>query len=77
MTVNNDISGIAALAIMESLLLALNDHKILPQKEIIGLLEDVAAAHENAPREVQEGVQKVVATLIHGIRISGSAPGSR
>ncbi|WP_296761911.1 hypothetical protein [Sediminimonas sp.] len=34
----DDISGTAALAICESLLLALNDHRILPEKEIVGVI---------------------------------------
>ena len=38
-----DIAGTAALAICESLLLALNDHKILPEREIMGVLKDAAA----------------------------------
>ena len=41
----NEIAGNAALSICEALLLALNDRKVLPEKEIIGLLQD-AAAHE-------------------------------
>ena len=41
-----DVSGTAALAIVESLLLALNDHKILPETEILGILKDAAAARE-------------------------------
>ncbi|MBD1204443.1 MAG: hypothetical protein O9292_13295 [Rhodobacteraceae bacterium] len=71
MTVYNDISGTAALAIIESLLLALNDHKVLPQKEIIGVLQDAVAAHENAP-QVQEALNRVVADLIHSILAGGS-----
>lgn len=39
-------SGVAALSICESLLLALNDHNILPESEIMGVLKDVAASHE-------------------------------
>ena len=35
----------AALAICESLLLALNDRNILPEREIVGILHDAAAAH--------------------------------
>ena len=41
-------SGVAALSICEALLLALNDAKILPESEIIGVLKDAAAVHENA-----------------------------
>ena len=43
-----DYSGMAALAICEALLLAMNDHKLLPENEIMGVLQDAAAAHENA-----------------------------
>lgn len=41
-------SGMAALAVCEALLLALNDAGILPEKEIMGVLTDAAATHENA-----------------------------
>ena len=51
MTAPHDIAGTAALAICELLLLALNDHKILPEREIVGILKDAAAAHENTPPE--------------------------
>ena len=33
-------TGRAALSICEALLLALNDAKILPEREIVGILED-------------------------------------
>ena len=51
MTVTPDAAGHAALAICESLLLALNDRKILPENEILGILQDAAAAHETAPSD--------------------------
>jgi hypothetical protein len=38
--------GIAALAICESLLTSLQDLKIIEEKEIIGLLKDASAAHQ-------------------------------
>ncbi|NBR83717.1 MAG: hypothetical protein EBT52_08315 [Flavobacteriia bacterium] len=41
-------SGMAALTICEALLLALNDAHILTEKEIMGVLMDAAATHENA-----------------------------
>ncbi len=44
----NDYAGMAALSICEALLLAMNDHKLLPEREIVGILRDAAAAHENA-----------------------------
>lgn len=40
-------SGLAALAICESLLLALSDLKIIGEKETRGVLEDAAAAFRN------------------------------
>ena len=43
----SDVSGTAALTICESLLLALNERKIIPEREILGILKDAAAAHEN------------------------------
>jgi hypothetical protein len=46
-----DVSGTAALAICESLLLALNDRDILPEAEIVDILKDAAAAHHHAASE--------------------------
>lgn len=68
MSMITDVSGTAALAICESLLLALNDRKILPESEIIGILTDAAAAHESAPRD--DGLydlHQAVALLINRI----------
>lgn len=73
MPVPNDIAGTAALTICESLLLALNDHNILPEKEIVGVLEDAAAAHENAPRGDKDALNRSVAALINGILAGGNS----
>jgi hypothetical protein len=73
MTVPNDISGTAALAICESLLLALNDHKILPEKEIVGILKDAAAAHEFAPGGDLAEMHAAVAALINAILAGGNS----
>ena len=43
-----DPAGMAALSICEALLLALQDRKLLPDREIIGILRDAAETHENA-----------------------------
>ncbi|MBS0123312.1 hypothetical protein [Thetidibacter halocola] len=48
MTDDRTFTGMAALSICEALLLALNDAGILPEKEIMGVLMDAAATHENA-----------------------------
>jgi len=63
----NDAAGTAALAICESLLLALSDANILPQKEIAGILEDAAAAHEFAKPGEHDAHNAAVAALIKGI----------
>jgi hypothetical protein len=73
MTLPNDIAGTAALAICESLLLALNDHKILPETEIVGILSDAAAGHENAPPGDRDALHTAVAALINGILASGNS----
>ena len=73
MTMPNDIAGTAALAICESLLLALNDRKVLPEKEIVGILQDAAAAHENAPAGEREALHAAVAALINGILAGGNS----
>ncbi len=73
-TALNDVSGTAALAICESLLLALNDRKVLPEAEILGILEDAAAAHGNVPEDnPNAALHSAVATLIHGILDGGNS----
>jgi hypothetical protein len=74
MIINNDVSGAAALAICESLLLCLGDRKILAEREVIGILEDAITAHQNAP--ANDGMTKThdaVATLIKGIIDGGNS----
>lgn len=68
---SSNLSGIAALSICESLLLALNDRKLLPESEILGILEDAAATHENAAgldadTEVHRAVARLINTIIDG-----------
>lgn len=70
----SDIDGSAALAICESLLLALTDRKILDERDVIGLMEDAAGAHRNAVKE--EGGDhghRAVADLIEAIINSGNS----
>lgn len=69
-----DVAGNAALAICESLLLALNDRSILPEHEIVGILQDAAAAHTNDPGpDGQTEMHKAVAALINGILAGGNS----
>lgn len=73
MPVTNDIAGTAALSICESLLLALNDRKVLPEKEIVGILRDAAAAHEGAVEADRSELHTEVAALINGILAGGNS----
>lgn len=74
MSDTNIHSGIAALSICEALLLALNDANILPEREIMGVLSDAAAAHENAVGSADDLEQhKAVAALINLIISSGNS----
>jgi hypothetical protein len=43
--IDANASGVAALSICESLLLALGDHKVMDEREIIGVIADAADAH--------------------------------
>jgi hypothetical protein len=69
-----DYSGMAALSICEALLLAMNDHKLLPESEILGILHDAAAAHENAVGTDAEMVMhRATAALINKIIAGGNS----
>lgn len=69
-----DVAGTAALAICESLLLALNDHNILPESEIVGILRDAASAHSNdAENDGRADLHAAVAVLINGILEGGNS----
>lgn len=69
-----DVAGTAALAICESLLLALNDRNILPEHEIVGILKDASSAHSNDPgHDGMADLHKAVANLIGGILASGNS----
>ena len=70
----SDVSGTAALAICELLLLSLNDRKIIPEREILGILKDAAAAHENVSDvDGNADLHKAVAALIHRILAGGNS----
>ena len=70
----NDVSGTAALAICESLLLALNDRNILPESEIVGILKDAAAAHHHTPKgDGRTDLHAAVEQLINGILAGGNS----
>jgi hypothetical protein len=69
-----DIAGIAALSICESLLLALNDRKVLSEIQIMAVLVDAAAAHSNVPEDdARLTTHTAVAALIQTIIDSGNS----
>jgi len=69
-----DVAGNAALAICEPLLLALNDRDILPEREIIGILKDAAAAQITASELGEQAeMHKAVAALINKILAGGNS----
>lgn len=49
MSGQTDYSGMAAFSICEALLLAINDHKLLPEREVVGVLSDAAATPTKMP----------------------------
>lgn len=74
MAIEASYAGMAALSICESLLLALNDHNILPEAEIVGILKDAAAGHANAEGSEAELVRHhAVADLINRIIDGGNS----
>ncbi len=74
MTQPNDVSGTAALAICESLLLALNDRGVLPEHEILGVLRDAATAHQGVPADDEKtALHASVAKLINSIIDGGNS----
>ncbi|AUQ57603.1 hypothetical protein [Phaeobacter inhibens] len=69
-----DFSGVAALAICEALLLAMNDHKLLPEREIVGVLRDAAKTHQNAVgTDSETEAHLAVAALINRIIAGGNS----
>ena len=68
---NAEVTAAAALSICEAILLALIDHGILPEREIIGILRDAAAAHANDPGydghpAFHDGVAELINRIIDG-----------
>ena len=74
MTLAPDVSGDAALAIVESLMLALNDRKILPEDEIVGILKDAALAPDDMLKTPKApGHHASMAALINRIIAGGNS----
>ena len=76
MSDQKDPAGMAALSICEALLLALQDRNLLPEREIVGILRDAAATHENAlVPESERKLHTTTAKLINEIIVGGNLSG--
>ncbi|MDR9428147.1 MAG: hypothetical protein RI538_03575 [Salibaculum sp.] len=74
MPVQTDHAGMAALSICEALMLAMNDRALLPEHEIMGILRDAAATHENAAgTEAEADAHRAVAGIINRIIAGGNS----
>jgi len=74
MSTASEHAGQAALSICEALLLAMNDRGLLPEHEIVGVLRDAAATHENAVGTDHETENhRAVADLINAIIAGGNS----
>ncbi len=74
MTTSSEHAGPAALSICEALLLAMNDRGLLPEHEILGVLRDAAATHENAVgTELETQRHEAIADLINAIIAGGNS----
>ncbi|GGO62876.1 MULTISPECIES: hypothetical protein [Roseovarius] len=74
MSTASEHAGRAALSICEALLLAMNDLGLLSEHEIVGVLRDAAATHENAVgTELEIESHRAVAELINAIIAGGNS----
>ena len=69
--VRNAASGLAALSICESLILALGDLKIMNEGEAVGVISDAANTHRGAGTSAQEIALHVEVTAILDRIIAG------
>ncbi|MBS0125025.1 hypothetical protein [Thetidibacter halocola] len=74
MSTASEHAGQAALSICEALRLAMNDRGLLPEHEIVGVLRDAAATHENAlGTDLELENHLAVAELINTIIAGGNS----
>ena len=67
-------SGVAALSMVESLLLALGDAKILGEEEIVGIVSDAAEAHRAAGGSAHNlALHREVVAILDKIIASGNS----
>lgn len=71
MDVRNNAAGLAALAICESLLLALSENDVLRPGQARAVLEDAAAANRNAVPLEADGSQHAAAAAVIELILAG------
>ena len=69
--IQNTASGLAALSICESLLLAMGDLKLMGEAEAVGIIADAAAAHRGAGATADEKALHLAVAAILDRIISG------
>lgn len=70
----NVASGVAALSICESLILAMGDLNIMGEKDAIGVISDAASAHRNAgSSEGEISLHKEVTSILDRIIAGGNS----
>jgi hypothetical protein len=71
--INDAASGLAALSICESLLLAIGDLE-LNEKEVVGLVADAAEAHRNAGESARnKGLNREAVAILDRIVARGNS----
>jgi hypothetical protein len=72
--INGAASGLAALSICESLLLAMGDLKVMNEEQVMGVMNDAACAHRNAIGSVEDkALHLEVVTILDRIIASGNS----
>lgn len=69
--IQNTASGLAALSICESLLLAMGDLKIMGENDAVGVISDAASAHRGAGSTADEKALHIAVAAILDRIISG------
>ena len=71
---NNIASGVAALSICESLLLALGDLKIVDETEAVGVIKDAAESHRAASTDSENAaIHLAVVEILDRIVAGGNS----
>ena len=72
--INGAASGLAALSICESLLLAMGDLKVMNENQVMGVMNDAADAHRNAVGSVKDkALHLEVVAILDRIIASGNS----